>query len=267
MPVKPLKRGPTPLYHQISAILRNRIEEGDLRVGERIPTEDDLCSSYNVSRATVRQALQTLVQDGLVVREPGRGSFVAEADQGKVADVKMTCLLDDLIALGIPAVPSVSNAGIIDAMPRIAKALGLSGSEKVFSFLRILEVEKKVFTVRKFFLPDWVGNRLSDEDLLDENLLKTISTKCDVQVVEADQIIEAVMADAELAALLDVDAGAPLLSVTRTSYTHERIPVEHSTTYYRSDRTRFLISQRQRKKGADDWVLAARGAIRSAEMN
>jgi GntR family transcriptional regulator len=179
----------------------------------------------------------------------------------------MTCFLEDLIALGIPAVPSVSDVAMVEASPTIAKSLELTDDLDVQSFLRVLNVEEKVFSVRRFFLPSWVAEQMTRQDFIQENLLKTISAKCNIQVTEADQSIEAVMADVEMANLLEVTAGAPLLSVTRTSYTRARIPVEHSVTYYRSDRTRFFISQRQRKKDGDDWVLGARGTARSAELN
>jgi GntR family transcriptional regulator len=263
-----LKRGAVPLYSQISAVLRHKIGEGEWRIGDRIPPEDKLCQLFDVSRSTVRQALSELVQDGLLIREPGRGTFVGNSGR-EVADVKMTCLLEDLIALGIPAHPLVSNIRTIEANPKVAAALELPPGEKVFSFLFVLNVEQRIFSAKRVFLPNWLGEQLTHDDLLKKKFLNVVSEKCGVQIIEADQIIEAVMADVEIAKQLEVAVGAPLLSVTQTSYTRKRVPIEHSITLYRGDRTRLSISQRQRKTktGADDWVLTSRSTERLNEAH
>lgn len=253
-----LRRGPTPYYHQISSILRERIANGELHPGDRVPSEEELRRMFSVSRATVRQALQALESDGLIRREPGRGSFVRCAPKD-VAELKMTCLLEDLIALGIPAENQVSEIGVVWASRSVAEALGVELGDKVFSFLRIVAVKNEPFAANRIFLPAQMERCLEQADLASPHLLKTLEAKCGVIAVRADQVIEAVLASAHQANLLDVDAGTALLSVTRTSYDHRDKVVEHSVTLYRSDRTRFSVSQRQRKTAGGDWVLTARG--------
>jgi DNA-binding GntR family transcriptional regulator len=254
----PLKRGPTPYYHQIAAILRDQIDRGALRVGERMPSEEALCRMFDVSRATVRQAIQSLVSDGIVRREAGRGTFVREQPVEK-AEFKMTCLLEDLIALGIPAQARLIDSGMVRPGPSVAEALGLAADEDAFSAVRVITVNGEPFSIRNIYMPAAIGNRLNAADLRDERLLAAISRRCGLEVIEADQMIEAVLADAGHGNTLGVAAGTALLAVTRTSFARARIPVEHSVTLYRSDRTRFCLSQRQRKKGSDDWVLATSG--------
>jgi len=262
--MKPLKRGPIPYYHQIEAILREKIMSGELAAGSRVASEEELCKMFQVSRVTVRQALQTLERDGLLRREPGRGTFVDDAVRA-VPDLKMTCLLEDLIALGIPAETSVSEAGMVRASPPVSKALALAPGEEVFAFLRVVTIDGKPFSATRVFLPSAIGARLSAKMLRSQNLLRTLSRECGIEVVEADQVIEAMMTGTSQAPLLGVNVGTALLSVTRTSYARGRRPVEHSVTLYRGDRTRFFISQRQRAAKSDDWILAARGARGSDE--
>lgn len=145
-----LRRGPTPYYHQISSMLRDQISNGDFGPGDRVPSEDELQKKFLVSRATVRQALQVLETDGLIRREPGRGSFVRCGSEN-VAELKMTCLLEDLIALGIPATNEVSEIGIVPASRSIAEAMGIERDASVFSFLRIVAVRKSLLRPLVFF--------------------------------------------------------------------------------------------------------------------
>jgi len=253
-----LRRGPMPFYHQIGAILRERINNGEFRPGERVPSEEALCQMFSVSRATVRQALAGMESDGLIRREQGRGSFVLPPSKG-VAELKMTCLLEDLIALGIPAETKVSEVGVVHASGSVAEALGVSFGERVFTFLRVAVVKDQPFAASRIFLPVDMEHRLSEADLAVPHLLRTLEIKCGVVPARADQVIEAILAGAHQASLLDVAAGSALLSVTRTSFDQRERGVEHSVTLYRSDRVRFSISQRQRKSAAGDWVLTARG--------
>ena len=255
---KPLKRGPTPFYHQIRAIFREKIENGELRPGERFPSEDELCRSFQVSRATVRQALQGLEQSDLITREPGRGSFV-RATPGKVAQLKMTCLLEDLIALGIPAETKVTDVGVLKSSAAVADGLMIARGEDVFSFVRVISVDDQPFAATRVYLPLWMGQKLTREDLEAQNLLETLSRRCGVNGEAADQLVQAIMADASQAGLLDVTAGSALLSVTRRTFDRDDNCIEFSVTNYRSDRTRFHISQKRRKTNPEDWVLSSRG--------
>ena len=260
-----LRRGPTPYYHQIGAIIREKIANGELRTGERIPSEEELRQMFQVSRATVRQALQNLEQDGLISRQPGRGSFVRCTPE-TVAEVKVTCLLDDLIALGVPAENRVAATAVVRASNVVAEALAISPGDDVFTFLRIVEVDGDPFAASRGFLPLWMKDHLNEKDLADAQMLKTLERACGVQPDRADQVLEAVMADANQANMLNVNAGAALLSCTRSTYDRNNTGLEHSVTLYRSDRTRFQISQRQRKNESNDWVLSSRGPLGSRDV-
>ncbi|MBI3434239.1 MAG: GntR family transcriptional regulator, partial [Proteobacteria bacterium] len=199
-----------------------------------------------------------LEHEGLIERNPGKGSFVRRVEK-PIAELKMTCLLEDLIALGIPARNVVRESAVASASASIAEALQIKPGADIFTFLRLVMVESEPFAAQRTFLPGWMGQRLTDKDLAHPHLLRTLEARCHIRANSANQLIEAIHADANCANLLDVRAGTALLSVTRTSYDHEQKPMEHSTTLYRSDRTRFFVSQRHRRSEDSDWVLAERG--------
>ena len=253
-----LGRGPIPYYHQISAILRDKVANGEFIADERLPSEEQLQTMFGVSRATVRQALQALEHEGLIKRLPGKGSFVA-ASENAVAEVKMTCLLEDLIALGIPGRNVVSDVGVVRAGRAIAEAMKLQRGESVFTFQRIVMVGGAPFASHRAFLPVFTGDRLRQKDLANPHLLRLLAEKCDLHAETAEHSIEAVLADAHQSDLLGVDPGTALLSVTRTSFDRAGKTIEYGNTLYRSDRTRFHITQRQRAKQSNNWALAERG--------
>lgn len=263
-----LARGSIPFYHQISGILRDKVANGEFVAGERLPSEDQLQTMFGVSRATVRQALQALEHEGLIIRLPGKGSFVA-ASNNAVAEVKMTCLLEDLIALGIPGRTVISDVGVVSAGRAIAEAMMLKRGDRVFTFQRLVMVDGAPFVSHRVYLPVSTQGLLNEKDLADPHLLKTLAQKCDLHAETAEHAIEAVLADAHQADLLDVDPGTALLSVTRTAFDRNGTPIEYGNTLYRSDRTRFHITQRQRTKQSNDWALASRGprSVRDVRSN
>lgn len=253
-----LGRGPMPYYHQICAILRDKFANGEFAADERIPSEEQLQATFGVSRATVRQALQLLERDGLIERRPGKGSFAA-ANNDAVAEVKMTCLLEDLIALGIPGRSVVSDIGIATAGRSVADAMQIRRGESVFTFQRLVVVDAAPFAAHRIFLPPSVRDNLDDKDVAKPHILRLLAEKCGLHAETAEHSIEAVLADTNHARMLGVDPGTALLCVTRTSYDKAGTPIEHGYTHYRSDRTRFHITQRQRSSPRDSWALTSRG--------
>ena len=253
-----LGRGPIPFYHQICSILRDKFANGEFAPDERIPSEQQLQATFGVSRATVRQALQLLERDGLIERRPGKGSF-ATANTEAVAEVKMTCLLEDLIALGIRGKSVVSEIGIVAAARSVADAMQIGQGERVFTFHRLVMVGGAPFASHRIFLPACTRDHLADSDLSKPHVLRLLTEKCGLHAETAEHSIEAIIADANHARVLNVHPGAALLSVTRTSYDKSGKPIEHGYTHYRSDRTRFHITQRHRVNTPDSWALTSRG--------
>lgn len=253
----PLEPGPIPYYHQISAILMDKISSGEFLPEERLPSEQQLQNMFKVSRATIRQALDTLEKQGAVERRKGKGSFVSEARQPPSLS-KMTCLIEDLIALGIPARNIVREVGIVPASRGTAEAMDVKLGDKVLSFVRMVLVEDEPFAFQRIFLPARLAESLNERDLAEPRLLSTLREKCGLDVAATEHTIESVLADVQQAEQLKINPGAALLSVARSSFAEDGAVIEHSIKLYRADRMRFRIRQ-VKSPDEESWTLDSVG--------
>ena len=123
-----LDQGPTPLYYQLRNILRSRILSNELKGNQRLQSEAEMCMEYNVSRATVRQALSELMKDGLIYRDRGRGTFVIEGAEMKRPELKGS--IENLIAAAKGTWARVLSYKEVLSPPPIAKIFQLKKTEK-----------------------------------------------------------------------------------------------------------------------------------------
>ncbi|TQS43700.1 GntR family transcriptional regulator [Cryptosporangium phraense] len=217
------------------------ITSGSLEPGQRLGSERELASDLGVSRTTLRQALGVLEQSGVVRRVPGRGggTFVSRAkierDLSRVVGVPAL-----LRAQGFTAGSRVISAGISAADDATAAALELEPGGLVVEIVRIrladglpVSLEHARLTAERF--PGLLELPLGGSvyELLDEHY--------GVRPTEAVEHIEAVAAGPDEASVLDVAAGAPLLSITRTATDAAGVPFEFSHDLFRGDRTRILV--------------------------
>lgn len=246
-----------PLYYQLENLLREKILSGAFVAGDRLPTESDLVRDYGVSRITVRQALTALAEEGLIERQQGRGTFVAERRTRRrpfEGAIHLTGSLDELIDMALDTPIKVLETTRIEADQREAELLGLQSGEPVYRFKRLRLREGKPFSLIVNYLPAEIGARFTNEELSSGSLLRLIETKFGAPLHSAKQQITADLADPYVAGLLDVRVGAPLLSIERTVYTEGGRPVEYVHVLYRSDRynyTIYLTRDPNRKAQAD----------------
>lgn len=249
--MQPLRRDAQPFYRQIEAILRDQIVSGELRPGDRIPSEGELSTMFMVSRPTIRQALDVMSLDGMVSRQPGRGTFVSTA-VGRRTEPRVALALDAMIGFDPSADISLYWSGVVRAPIVVREALVLPDASDAFSFIRIISVDNKRIAAMKVFLPLHVYEQLKEEDLVASDLLEAIGNRTGVGIAEVEHALSAVMAEIRPAEQLGVSPGAAVLSVRRTSFDREGAPVERSETLLRNDRT-VLEIKRRRAAPTDDW--------------
>jgi GntR family transcriptional regulator len=231
---------PTPLYHQIFSLLRGQIYDGQYPGGSFLPSEQELSAEFNVSRITAKRALDELAADGLVVREQGRGTRVCINTHSTSVRGSVRGLVHSLHANGRGSV-QLLDFDYLPASEAIAAQLGLNVGDEVQRAIRIWHGEEGPFSHLTTFVPGRLGRSWTGEDLMRRPLISLLE-KTGVTIARAEERITAVLADAVVAARLAVEAGAPLLMITRTVFDTQDRSVEHLTALYPPERYQYSVS-------------------------
>ncbi|MET8851997.1 GntR family transcriptional regulator [Amycolatopsis sp. NPDC004625] len=229
---------PEPLYFQVSRQLHAAIEDGRLPAGARLGNEIDLAASLRLSRPTLRQAIQTLVNQGLLVRRRGVGTQVVRT---KVArPLRLSSLFDDLAGLGGRPASAVLVNQVEDAGAEVAELLEAPGLTRVRRLRRIRSADGEPLALMNNYLPDGVLD--PDDDELRERGLYQLLRSAGVRLHAAEQNIGARLATGEDAELLNEEPGAALLTMQRTTYDENGRVVEYGWHVYRASRYTFNLS-------------------------
>lgn len=233
-----------PRYLQIADDLRRELR-GE---GERIASEHQLCAVYGVSRPTIRQALEVLVQEGLLYRHAGRGTFSTPAPGG---DRKLRVIgsVDDMIALGAETWFKLVSREPTRIPANIARVLRLPPGSEAYRVVGVRYGESGPFQHVTAYLPPRIGAALSDEDLSKTSLIAVIERHLGVPIKVLEQVADAALAPRHVAELLQVRPRTPLLLFERTYFSGNGEPVEHAVTYQSSRRYphRVVLSRAERR--------------------
>lgn len=238
-----------PLYAQVEETLAARIKES-LSVGDRLPTEEALIAEFGVSRITVRRAMANLVARGLVAVHQGRGSFVAAPRIEQPLDA-LTGFVEDMEAIGQQASARVLEVTTRPADRSVAQALDLPHLSQVTMIERVRLADGRPVSFDRTFLPPELGRKVVSHDLADEPIFTILEDRYGVPLLEATYRMEALAADETVAAALEVEVGAPIFRVERTSYTTAMRPVDFELLHYRGDAITFVTRLPRRPGSAE----------------
>ncbi len=233
------RKNPTPYYAQLAAILRGRIERGEWGVHDQLPAEAELEQIYGISRTVVRQALGQLVNEGLLSRRKGKGTFVAERKYTAALFQTLVSFYDEMAARGHPPVSKILNQEREPAHRDISSALGLKDDAPVIKLCRLRFVDGEPMVLSTSYVPFDLCPGLLDEDLSRSSLYGVIERKFGLEISSGTRRIEAIAAGRDDARMLRIKVGVPLLVVQSTTYLHDGRAVEFSIAKHRADRTVF----------------------------
>ncbi|HIC90250.1 MAG TPA: GntR family transcriptional regulator [Anaerolineae bacterium] len=233
---------PLPLYAQLQEQLRNWIEQGlqdgTLAPDRVIPSEHELCQQYDVSRITVKRALDELVREGLLYRRQGKGTFIA--GQKIEHDLRLLGFSAMMRHLGIEPSSRVLEATVVSAAPYIAHKLRLEEGAPLIRLARLRLGNGEPLSISTSHLPQHLF-----PDMLNENLTGSLFELLDKRyhmrperIWEAIDPVQLKGADAEC---LEVPEGTLALRSETIVYTHGDLPIEHNVSLMRSDRARYVL--------------------------
>ena len=234
------RSAPTPIFRQLATWMREQVSTGAWRRGDQLPMEITLAEQLNVARGTLRKAVDQLIDEGLLVRVRGRGTFIAHDIVRSPLTSSLTTLAEELEQRGIDYTTRVLTQEVIPAPPPIAVALGVEGS--IFHLRRMRGDGEGSITLLDNWvvLPPLCAERaiLVKQDYAENSLFGTLESDLGIALSHGSRTISAIGADRNLARILGVPHRFPLIDMKQVTYDASDRPVETSRIWIRPDRLR-----------------------------
>ncbi|HYE83361.1 MAG TPA: GntR family transcriptional regulator [Clostridia bacterium] len=238
------KNSPLPLYYQLKDIICELIENEELKPGDPIPPERELCEYHGVSRMTVNKSITNLVNEGLLYREQGKGTFVAKPKEGYQLS-RLLSFTEDMKAKGLQVDTRVISFHKRTATRKIQKVLNLSDREEVFEIKRLRLVENEPYALETAYLPVILCEGLTMEKLDNKSLYDILRNEYELNMDYAHQTIEAVILDEYESEILQVPQRSIALMLSRKTYLEGGKPMELTKAVYRGDKYKFEVVLRR----------------------
>jgi GntR family transcriptional regulator len=233
-------KGPLPLYYQLMVCIRGEIAKGTWKEEEVIPSENEISTACGISVGSVRKALDGLVQDGILFRKHGKGTFVAEPDF-RFSYVRYFHSSNS--DPGHDSLPISEVLSIKTELPQHAakKILKLTGKDRVILIKRLRRIQGVPALLENIFLPTKYFPDIDQFDFAEDPLYPIYAKKYHVPVIGADDYYESKVASVEEAEGLKIRRGDPVIFIERIAYTHGDKPVEYRKCTGRGDHFRYHV--------------------------
>jgi GntR family transcriptional regulator len=211
-------------------LLESQIQLGDYKAGNRLPSERELSEAYNVSRITARQAIDLLFEDGLIFREQGRGTFVAEPRMRHLQG--LTSFTEDMQARGFTPHSRVITQEVLEPDGELQNTLRVVAGQPVLHLVRLRMSDDRPIAIQATHINLALCPGLENENFKDQSLFALLRSKYYIYPVWTEVDVQAVPASKEEAQLLDVRLNDPLLVIRGKTFTDSFEPIETVRTTY-----------------------------------
>ena len=240
-----------PLYYQLEQIIKSKILMGEFLPGEQIPTEKDLCETYQVSTITARQAILNLVNEGLIIRRQGKGSFVREGliNIKNIKTLQLRGDINDIIPEGLKKQEvKVLDIRKVLSPPKVANLLNIEVGQEVIQVRRTRSDNGIPVSYIKNYLPLEIGRKIKKEDLCIYPMMGILRNRLKIPLTGGIQYVEAIIADYDIASALSISISSPILYLETIIFAKQKKPVEFVQTFYRPDQFRYSVKLGLKRK-------------------
>lgn len=229
---------PAPLHRQISESFRARIASGEWPAHYRLKAEPELADELGVSRGTLRRALTTLIEEGLLRQVRGRGTFVTSATIEPGIAQRLSTLSEDLAAQGITTTTAVVESTLSPAPQPIAALLDVAPEADMLHLVRTRSTDEGTVALIENYVRADLTPGIEHTDFVTNSLFGTLEHRYRLRIATARRTFSAEAADARAAEALGVPLGSPIQYLQQVTYLQDGRPVEYSDVWIDSRRLR-----------------------------
>lgn len=234
-----------PKYFILKKCLIKNIEMEEYNANEAIPSERELMEQHQVSRITVRKAIDELVNEGYLYKIQGKGTYVKSDDYNQDLFAITSCT-NDVIKLGRKPSKKILEHEYVNADRKRARMLNVTTDDRLFRLARVTYADDDPLNYTVTYLPEKIFPGIGEMDFEKESLYGVIQEKFGVRIVKAKRTIEAVLVQDEIAEYLDMEEDTPVILFGCTTFgmvNGKEIPIECFKCYYKTDKFKFYINQ------------------------
>ena len=230
---------PLPLYFQLQEILRRKILDGEYNPGDLIPTEKELQELYSVSRITVRNAINGLVIDDLLIKKQGRGTIVAYPRMLDEGSSTLQSFTEKMEQQGLKISTEVLEVAKIPATERLTEHLNIGEGDEIIYSKRLRKVDGEPIALFENYICTITG--VSEKDDFSGSIFNLLEKKYGVRISGSEKVIEAGIARDEDAVWLGISSGDPVLIIRYTTFDADNKRIEYAEGIYRADRYKYMV--------------------------
>lgn len=235
------KESIVPIHTQLSSIIREMIESGELKEGDSIIPERELCSIQNVSRMTVNKAISNLVSEGLLYRVQGKGTFVSKHKK-KYQFSNVKGFTDVMKEKGINIKTDILSFEIELPSELIKRKLGINNDLiNVYKIVRLRYTDGEQFAIETVYLSEATCKGFTRNMIDNNSLYKILKDTYNHKITKATQTIEPIVLCEEESKLLEAEEGSLALKIQRNSYDIQGEPIEYTISIFRSDKFQYEL--------------------------
>jgi DNA-binding GntR family transcriptional regulator len=232
------------LYRQLLEIIKGKIESSEWSVGSQIPTEEELCKTYDVSKATVRSAILELVRQGYLIRQQGKGTFINKntVSEGITMQTSLKELMfEDEFSFRTKVIAHTVMMPIDDLDVR----LDISPDKHVIYIKRLYSIEDEAILVQETYIPYHVCPLLLEDNIEDNSLFDIVEKKYGIKITKAKNYIDITFLNLNESVLLGLSEGATALLLQQYFYSGDTL-IMYTRSVKRIDRINFHMEFERR---------------------